>query len=125
MTRDRVLLVDDEEVIIEVCKQMLNCLGYRVLTANGGEEALTLYEDNREDIDLVVLDMVMPEMGGGVTFDRLKENDPRIKVILSSGYSLDGQAEEILERGCRAFIQKPFSMEELSNKLLTVLDDRQ
>jgi CheY-like chemotaxis protein len=84
---------------------------------------LTLYEKNRDKIDLVFLDMVMPEMGGGATFDRLKKKDPDIKVLLFSGYSRNGQVEEILEKGCRGFIQKPFSMEELSIKLERVLHD--
>ena len=75
-------------------------------------------------IDLVLLDMVMPVMGGGETFDRMKEINTNVKVLLSSGYSLEGEAKEILERGCDAFIQKPFKMEQLSQKLRGMLDKK-
>jgi len=72
--------------------------------------------------DLVILDMIMPKMGGGETFDRLKEIDPDIKVLLSSGYSINGQATEILDRGCSGFIQKPFNIQQLSVRIRGVLD---
>ncbi|MBW2169089.1 MAG: response regulator [Deltaproteobacteria bacterium] len=73
---------------------------------------------------MVILDMIMPDMGGGETYDRLKEINPDIKVLLSSGYSINGQANEILERGCDGFIQKPFNMKDLSRKLREILDRR-
>jgi len=119
---ETVLIVDDEKIILETGKQMLEAMGYRVLLAANGQEALEIYERMGEQIDIVLLDMVMPNMGGGETYDRLKEIDPAIKVLLSSGYSLDGQATEILERGCDAFIQKPFSLEQLSRSLRMVLE---
>jgi CheY-like chemotaxis protein len=72
--------------------------------------------------DMVLLDMVMPDMGGGETYDRMKEINPDIKVLLSSGYSIDGQATEILKRGCDGFIQKPFDMQELSQRIRKILD---
>jgi len=117
------LLVDDENMIIEVGKTMLERLGYRVLTAGSGKEALDLYEKQKDEIDLVILDMIMPGMGGGETFDRLKAIDGDVKIILSSGYSINGQAKEILDRGCIGFIQKPFSMKELSRKVRDALDE--
>ena len=116
-----VLLVDDEAMILTVAQKMLEKLGYRVLTAMSGKEAIDLYEKKREEIDLVILDMIMPGMGGGKTFDRLKEIDRNVKILLSSGYSINGQAHEILNRGCRGFIQKPFDMEEFSLKVREVL----
>lgn len=112
-----VLLVDDEQFIIEVGSAMLAKLGYEVLTAGDGERAIALYRRARERIAVVILDMVMPGMSGGETFDRLKAIDPGVKVLLSSGYSLDGQAREIIERGCVGFIQKPFSLIRLSEIL--------
>jgi PAS domain S-box-containing protein len=118
-----VLLVDDEAMIIEVAQTMLDKLGYRVLTAGSGKEALDLYEKQREEIDLVILDMIMPGMGGGKTFDRLKAIDGNVRILLSSGYSINGQAQEILDRGCSGFIQKPFAMEELSRKVREALDE--
>ncbi len=74
--------------------------------------------------DMVLLDMVMPEMGGGETYDRLKKINPDMKALLSSGYSIDGEAKEILNRGCDGFIQKPFSMKELSQGIREILDKR-
>jgi len=103
---------------------MLKVLGYEVLLARSGKEALELYKKNHDNIDMVLLDMVMPEMGGGKTYDRMKEINANIKVLLSSGYSIDGQAQEILERGCNAFIQKPFNLNNLSQKIKEVLDKK-
>lgn len=116
-----ILLVDDEEMITDVGEQMLETLGYRVLTAGGGKEALDLYGRNRDDIALVILDMVMPGMSGGETYDRLKRMNPNLKVLLSSGYTIDGQAQEILNRGCNGFIQKPFNLEGLSRQIRDAL----
>ena len=119
-----VLLVDDEEMVLEVGKELLDHLGYEVLLAENGREALELYKKNQDKIDLVLLDMVMPVMGGGEAFDRMKKINTNVKVILSSGYSLEGEAKEILKRGCDAFIQKPFKMEQLSQKLREILDKK-
>ncbi|MCP4579009.1 MAG: response regulator, partial [Deltaproteobacteria bacterium] len=118
---ETLLFVDDEPMIIETAKELLNALGYEVVTANGGKEAVRLYENKRERIDAVILDMIMPDMSGGETFDRLKEIDPGVKVILSSGYAINGHAEDIMNRGCDAFIQKPYNVKELSHKLEEVL----
>ena len=119
---ETILLVDDEEIIIDVSPEMLTELGYEVLTAKSGEEALEQYRINKDKIDLVILDMIMPGMGGGETYDRLKQIDPEITVLLSSGYSIDGQATEILKRGCNGFIQKPFNIEILSKKIREILN---
>ena len=116
-----VLLVDDEEVILEAGKDLLEAMGYLVLTAKDGKEAIEVYKKSRDVIDIVFLDMVMPNMGGGEAYDRMKEINPNIKVLLSSGYSIDGQATEILKRGCDGFIQKPFRMNELSEKIREIL----
>lgn len=118
-----VLLVDDEEMIIEVGGGMLEKLGYRVLLARSGRQALELFQENRDKIQLVIMDMIMPEMSGGETFDRLLKIQPAVKVLLSSGYSLDEQAQAILNRGCRGFIQKPFSITDLSAKIRNILQD--
>jgi len=111
------LLVDDEDMIIKVGQGMLEKLGYRVLTAKSGQEALDLYEKQKDAIDLVILDMIMPDMGGGETFDLLKAIDGNVGVLLSSGYSISGQAKEILDRGCIGFIQKPFSISQAETAL--------
>jgi len=119
-----VLLVDDEEMVLEAGEELLNHLGYEVLLAENGREALELYKKNQDKIDMVLLDMVMPVMGGGEAFDRMKEINTNVKVLLSSGYSLEGEANEILKRGCDAFIQKPFKLEQLSQKLMKILDKK-
>jgi len=120
---ETILLVDDEEVNIEVTKEILEMLGYQVLAAGSGMEALKIYREHGETIDLVILDMIMPDMSGGVVFDKLREMNSKVRVILSTGYSLKGQASDIMSRGCRAFIQKPFRIEELSQKVRQVLDE--
>lgn len=116
-----ILLVDDEEMILEIGRELLNAMGYEVYTARSGTEAVELYKGKKDSIDLVILDMVMPEMGGGQVYDRMKEINPDLRVLLSSGYSIDGQAYEIMERGCNGFIQKPFNLTELSAKIKEIL----
>jgi two-component system cell cycle sensor histidine kinase/response regulator CckA len=119
---ETILLVDDEEAVLAVGEKILMKLGYTVITARGGKEAIQIYEKDQEKIDLVILDMIMPGMGGGETYDRMKEMNPPIKVLLSSGYSINGQAEEILKRGCNGFIQKPFTMRELSQRIREIVE---
>ena len=92
------------------------------LVAKDGKEAVEIYWRDGDRIRLVILDMIMPDMGGGQTYDQLKELDPGVSVLLSSGYSIDGQATAILNRGCNGFIQKPFDMQSLSEKVRTILD---
>ncbi len=89
-------------------------------TLAGGREAVEIYKANGNKIDLVILDMIMPDMGGGEAYDKMKEIDPSVKVLLSSGYSIDSEAKEILTRGCDGFIQKPFTMKELSQSIRKV-----
>jgi PAS domain S-box-containing protein len=119
-----VLLVDDEPLIIDVGRNLLEHLGFKVLVAESGERAVELLRANRGRIDAVVLDMIMPGLSGAETFDRLHEIDPGIRVLLSSGYSIDSQAREILARGCSDFIQKPYDLKELSRKLHAVIERR-
>jgi two-component system, cell cycle sensor histidine kinase and response regulator CckA len=119
---ETLLLVDDEEMILDVGRDILAVLGYKVLVAGGGSEALDVYRANRTRIDMVILDMVMPAMDGREVYRRLKEINPEIKVLLSSGFSINGQAAEIIEMGCDGFIQKPFTMGGLSVKIRKILD---
>lgn len=118
---ETVLLVDDEEIVIGVGKQMLERLGFSVLVARSGQEAVDVFKDNPENIDLVLLDMIMPGLEAGDTYDQLKAINPAIKVILSSGYSLDQKANDIIVRGCNGFIQKPFNMKFLEEKIGEIL----
>ena len=117
-----ILLVDDEELIIDVGQAMLERLGYRVVVCRGGQEAVKMVTDMGDEIDLVILDMIMPGMDGGTTFDRIHEIQPDMPVILSSGYAINGHAYKIMRRGCNGFIQKPYNFSELSEKIGKVLD---
>lgn len=118
---ETILLIDDEPLIIDVGRDILEALGYSVLTATSGRDAIDMYRLHADAIALVIMDMIMPEMGGGVLFDRLKALNPGIKTLLCSGYSMDGQAIEIMERGCNGFIQKPFDIQRLSIKIREVI----
>ena len=119
---ETILLVDDEDIILEVSRELLETIGYRVLTAGSGKESIDMYKNNREEIDIVVLDMVIPDISGAVVYQKLKEINPDVKVLLSSGYSIDGQAAEILNLGCDGFIQKPFTLQNLSRKIKDILE---
>jgi len=122
MGNENILLVDDEDAVLEVNREILKTLGYQVIAAGSGSEAIELFRDGK-GIDLVLLDMIMPGMSGADTFDVLKSINPSIKVILLTGYSLDGQAARILENGCRGFIQKPFRISNLSHMIRKVLNN--
>ena len=117
-----ILVVEDEALLMDVTIKMLAILGYQTFSARSGAEALETYRNNRDKIDLVMLDMIMPGMSGEETLRKLKEIRPDVKVILASGYSLNEQATRIMESGCRAFLQKPYNTGELSRTLREVLD---
>ncbi|BCS96381.1 hypothetical protein DSLASN_20130 [Desulfoluna limicola] len=119
---ETVLLVDDEPFVAETGKQFLLKLGYNVILARSGETCIDIYKKNRDNISLVILDMIMPGMGGAETYDKLKAIDTKARVLLTSGYSPRGKAEEIMARGCNGFIQKPLRMEELSCKIREIID---
>jgi len=120
--KETILLIDDEEMIVDVGTQMLEGLGYKVLTATGGQPGINIFQRNKEIVDLVILDLIMPDLGGKETFEALKRLKPSVKALLSSGYSEDGLAKEIMEAGCKGFIQKPFTMVELSRKIREILE---
>ncbi|MBN2196082.1 MAG: PAS domain S-box protein [Polyangiaceae bacterium] len=116
-----ILIVDDEELLLKLHARLLAGMGYDVLTAASGKEAIRLVQKHREQLSLVILDLVMPEMSGATTFDALREVAPELKVLLSSGFAVDGQAEELLARGCNDFIQKPFDRATLFEKVRSLL----
>lgn len=119
---ETILLVDDEPMITEVGQAMLENLGYHVLVAGGGEQAVSTVVSKGDSIHLVIIDLVMPGMDGSHAFDRIRMHDPNMPIILSSGYSMDGQAAEVMKKGCNGFIQKPFNLSELSRQVRNVLD---
>ncbi len=121
---ETILIIDDEAMILNVATDMLKTLGYRILTANNGPAAIELYRQQMNRIDLIILDMIMPDMSGSEVFDELKRINPRIKILLSSGYSLNSQAAQILDRGCDGFIQKPFTLRDISRQMREILGNK-
>ncbi|MBI9084429.1 MAG: response regulator [Desulfobacterales bacterium] len=117
-----VLMVDDEEIVLEVGAMMLRSLGYRVFEASNGRQALEIMRREQDHIDLVVLDMIMPEMSGEAVFERLRAVKPGVRILLSSGYAREGQADQLLARGCDGFLQKPFGRAELGKAISEIID---
>ena len=118
---ESVLLVDDEQRILDVGRTICKALGYTVFTAASGRDALKIYAKKKNDINVVVLDMIMPGMDGLDVFIALKKINPDIKVLLSTGYAIDENAQEMLRQGCKGYILKPYSMLDFSHKLREVL----
>jgi two-component system, cell cycle sensor histidine kinase and response regulator CckA len=112
-----VLIVDDEKLIIQVGSAMLEKMGYEVLAARDGKEALRTFLENRDKVGIVLLDMIMPGMSVEEVFRELRKIDPDVKILLCSGHSIHGEASQIMDNGCNGFIQKPFSMKDLLAKL--------
>lgn len=117
-----VLVVDDEAPVLDITESMLRHLGYEVISARSGSEALTSFRARTGEIDLVILDMVMPGMGGAAVFDALRAIEADIAVLLVSGYSCGDEARDLIARGCKGFVQKPFDVETLSREVATVLE---
>ncbi|NNK84399.1 MAG: PAS domain S-box protein, partial [Desulfobacterales bacterium] len=117
-----ILLIEDEEEVMNVYRDLLERLGYHVLCAKTGQEAIYIAKTFDKDIDIAFLDIVLPDMGGGEIYPRLKKTRPKMKVIVCSGYSIDGPAQEILDAGAHSFIKKPFDLKMLSEKLSEVLE---
>ncbi|NOY70205.1 MAG: PAS domain S-box protein [Deltaproteobacteria bacterium] len=119
---ETILIIDDEEIIRETGCGMLEELGYKVMPAESGDRGLAILSEEKENIDLVILDMIMPEMNGTRTYEHIRALTPGMKVLLSSGYPKNGQAAEILAAGCNGFIQKPFNLSELSVKVREMIE---
>ena len=117
--------MDDEEIVLETASSILKELGYKVTKCSSGAEALEIFQDPSQKIDLVILDLVMPGMNGHKVFEAMKVVNPNIPVLLSSGYSIDSHAREILEKGALEFIQKPFRMAHLSKVVAKILGQAQ
>ena len=119
---ETILFVDDEEEILAVGRKILTGLGYDVITARDGKTSLEIYTEKGQQIDLVVLDYVMPGMGGREVFEALCRLDPDVRVLLSSGYSSNNQVAQMLDRGCKGFIQKPYDAVRMARKMREILD---
>ena len=120
-TQKTILWVDDEEIALEVWSQMLQKLGYKVLQARYGIEALDIFKKSKNSISLVILDMRMPGMNGCEVFDRLKKIQPEVKIIIVSGYMEEYDLCEISTRNFDGYLNKPFKLKELSNQIEEVL----
>ncbi|MBW1971904.1 MAG: response regulator, partial [Deltaproteobacteria bacterium] len=115
-----ILVIDDEEVVRDVLKDMLESIGYNVLTAENGKKGLNIYKSNI-DIDLVILDLIMPVMSGKETFQELKKINKNVKVLIATGYAKEEHLKEVLEQGALGVIQKPFTLERLSAKINKII----
>ena len=122
--RTHVLVVDDEDGVLDVTAQGLRAEGYHVSTCNNPSEAVELYRDDHEHIDLVIVDMVMPDMSGIELLEKIREIDPGVPVVLSSGFVLDEMVEEFMTHGFVGFLTKPFKMEELLDVVGMSLSDQ-
>jgi DNA-binding NtrC family response regulator len=122
---ETVLLVDDEESIRKLAEQMLRMGGYHVLTAPDGREALELYRSRMDEIALVLLDLIMPEMGGKQCLEELLKINPEIKVVVASGYSVNGNIKDFVEAGAKGFVGKPYEMKELLTAVRKFLDENE
>jgi PAS domain S-box-containing protein len=117
-----ILLVEDEELIADVSREILEELGYKVFVAHNGSEAIETYRQKENEIDLLILDMIMPGIGVEETFDTLKAMNPDVRVMLSSGYSINNRVRNLIDRGCNGFIQKPYNIENLSRKIREIMN---
>jgi two-component system cell cycle sensor histidine kinase/response regulator CckA len=120
---ETILLVDDEEMLRDLGREALAWAGYTVLTASNGKEALDVFQKEKDDIDLVIVDLIMPEMGGKECIEGLLKIDPDVKVIVASGYSANGPTKKVIDVGAKALIDKPFDTNLLLQSVRKVLDE--
>ncbi|MBF0476379.1 MAG: response regulator [Deltaproteobacteria bacterium] len=119
---ETILLVDDEEFIRELGARLLTKAGYNVIKASNGKEALGVYQTRSEEIAVVILDLIMPEMGGKQCLEGLLGLDPSIKVIIASGYSADGPGKEAVAAGAKGFVNKPYDHRQILEVIRSILD---
>jgi two-component system cell cycle sensor histidine kinase/response regulator CckA len=117
-----ILFADDDPACLDVGVKILQKLGYKVLDARDGQEAIEVFLNNQSEVNLVILDMKMPYNWGNA-FSQLKKINANVKVLIASGYAKDQQIKEMMEKGCSGFIQKPFSIKSLSQKITNALND--
>lgn len=118
---ETILLVEDEAIVLDACKSVLEHLGYNIVSTNNGREALAIYQKMSNEIALIITDMVMPDIDGGELFKALKSEAPSIKVVLMSGYPIDEKGQLLLEQGAIAWLEKPISFKQLSNVVCDAL----
>lgn len=121
---ETILIVDDHETIWDFLITALQKLGYSVLLAENGLDAVEIYQANPDQIDMVLLDMIMPKAGGHQTFFRLKAIDPEVRVLLSSGFVSESEVQDLLAQGACGFIPKPHRLPVMARAIRDVLDGR-
>ena len=119
---ETILIVDDQETVWDFLIEALQKLGYSVLLAENGLDAVEIYENNPGQIDLVLLDMIMPKQGGHSTFHKLKELDPNVKVLLSSGFVSLEEVDDLLKNGASGFLPKPHRIRDMAVEIRRILD---
>ena len=117
-----ILFADDDQLCLDVGVRMLQKLCYTVLEARDGQEAIEVYKNNQKTVDLVILDMKMPH-NGGLTFENLRKIDKDVKILIISGYTEAYRVQKLMNHGCEGFIQKPFTLMALSQKILNALNN--
>ena len=121
----RVLLVDDEEMIRDITSQMLQEKGCQIVTFPDGQKAIEYYREHYREVDVVMLDMIMPKMNGLETYRLMKNINPCIKALLSSGYSMEEQTQELLKDGVNGYLQKPYRLADLIDQIGKALEDKE
>ena len=119
---ETILIVDDQDTVWDFLIEALQKLGYSVLLAENGLDAVEIYENNPGQIDLVLLDMIMPKQGGHTTFHKLKEIDPNVSVLLSSGFVSMEDVDDLLKSGAAGFLPKPHRIRDMAAKIRSILD---
>ena len=121
--KELILIIDDEETVRNLVMEILERYGYRTLLAEDGEEGVELYKKHGDAIKLIIIDMIMPKLGGLETFLILKDINPSVKALLSTGYSHSERVQEILNSGVKGFIKKPYNMNELLIEVRKVIEE--
>ncbi len=121
---ETILLVDDQDAIWDFMIEALQTLGYSVILAENGLDAVEIYKNNPNQIDMVILDMIMPKLGGHATFYQIRAMDPKAKILLSSGYVSEEEVNDILQQGAAGFIPKPHRINVIAKEIRRILDSR-
>ena len=121
MLRANILIIDDEELVASMLAEHLQNLGCHTSHASNGEEALEILQQNKDEIDVAILDLNMPVMDGKAAYEKMIEIKPDLKVLVASGYTLDSNVEALLQKGAHGFIQKPYSLENIASKIKQIM----
>jgi len=121
---ETILLVDDQDAIWDFMIEALQTLGYSVILAENGLDAVEIYKNNPNQIDMVILDMIMPKLGGHATFYQIRAMDPKAKILLSSGYVSEEEVNDILKQGAAGFIPKPHRINVIAKEIRRILDSK-